>query len=194
METPQDEEAQLAAALVELEAKASRHITGLFASTLDDRAAFNAQLTQIREDLAALRAATRDLAILAEEQSTCVLNLRCVQLFSQCSPLLCAWLLLICGATSRAAAHDLVLRCSRAARTLPADELAHVQGSYFWCREEESERLADMLKGHQAEYERLQTAFKQANIQVSRGGRNRSRHQSCWMATCFMPLAAAHGS
>lgn len=104
MEAPQDEEAQLAAALAELEAKASRHITGLFASTLDDRAAFNTQLTQIREDLAALRAATRDLAILAEEQDS----------------------------------------------------------------EEESERLANMLKGHQAEYERLQTAFKQANIQARR--------------------------
>lgn len=34
------------------------------------------------------------------------------------------------------------------------------------CREEQSERLAEMLKGHQAEYEHLQTAFKQANVQV----------------------------
>lgn len=72
MDPLQDEEAQLAATLSALEAKASRHITDLFGSTLDDRAAFNARLNQIREDLAALRAATRDLAILAEEQDTWV--------------------------------------------------------------------------------------------------------------------------
>lgn len=70
MDAPQDEEAQLAATLAALEAKASRHITDLFSSTLDNRSAFNAQLTQIRDDLAALRAATRDLAILTEEQDT----------------------------------------------------------------------------------------------------------------------------
>ena len=38
--------------------------------------------------------------------------------------------------------------------------------SAVWRREEASARLADMLKGHQAEYEKLQTAFKQANVQV----------------------------
>jgi hypothetical protein len=38
--------------------------------------------------------------------------------------------------------------------------------SAVWCREEASARLADMLKGHQREYEKLQTAFKQANVQV----------------------------
>ena len=72
MDPRQDEEVQLVTTLSSLEGTTSRHITELFGSSLDDRAAFNARSTRLREDLAALRAATRDLAILAEEQDTCV--------------------------------------------------------------------------------------------------------------------------
>jgi hypothetical protein len=73
MDPLHDEETQLATTLSSLEASTSRHIAELFGSSLEDRAAFNARSKRIREDLAALRAATRDLAILAEEQDTCAL-------------------------------------------------------------------------------------------------------------------------
>jgi hypothetical protein len=73
MDPLHDEETQLVTTLSSLEGSTSRHIAELFGSSLEDRAAFNARLNKIREDLAALRAATRDLAILAEEQDTCVL-------------------------------------------------------------------------------------------------------------------------
>ena len=73
MDPLHDEEMQLVTALSSLEGSTSRHIAELFGSSLEDRAAFNARSNRIREDLAALRAATRDLAILAEEQDTCVL-------------------------------------------------------------------------------------------------------------------------
>lgn len=83
-------EGQLAAALAALEAKASRDITTLFSSTLDDTASFNRQLSTIKEDMAALRSATRELQILAEEQETCAvvattsLNVSCA---AHCSDL-----------------------------------------------------------------------------------------------------------
>ena len=91
MDAPLDEEAQLAATLAALEAKASKHITDLFGSTLDDRAAFNGQLSQIREDLAALRAAMRDLAILSEEQDTCACG---------CMPMCYYLSVVVCGCGS----------------------------------------------------------------------------------------------
>lgn len=73
MDPLHDEDTQLVTTLSSLEGSTSRHIAELFSSSLEDRAAFNARSTRIREDLAALRAAMRDLAILAEEQDTCVL-------------------------------------------------------------------------------------------------------------------------
>lgn len=73
MDPLHDEETQLMTTLSSLEGSTSRHIAELFGSSLEDRAAFNARSSRIREDLAALRAAMRDLATLAEEQDTCVL-------------------------------------------------------------------------------------------------------------------------
>ena len=62
---------QLQAVLAAREAAASQRITVLFGASLEDRAGFNAQVTAVREDLAALRAATRDLEVLTEEEDTC---------------------------------------------------------------------------------------------------------------------------
>jgi hypothetical protein len=156
MDPLHDEETQLVTTLSSLEGSTSRHIAELFGSSLEDRAAFNARSNRIREDLAALRAATRDLAILAEEQDTCVLI--------DVAMLPTSSVRILDGAKRH--------RCL----TVPhAGIVPPMHGVHAWkpssppavcCREEACARLADMLKGHQAEYEKLQTAFKQANVQV----------------------------
>lgn len=66
-----DEEAQLAAMLAALESRASRDIAQLATSSLENQAAFNAQSAAIRDGLAAVRAAMRELEALTEEQDTC---------------------------------------------------------------------------------------------------------------------------
>ncbi len=66
-----DEEAHLAATLAALEGGASRDIAQLATRTLDNQAAFNVQTAVIRDGLAAVRSAMRELEALTEEQDTC---------------------------------------------------------------------------------------------------------------------------
>lgn len=66
----QDEETQLTADLEAYEAKSASNIAKVAASNLDEKAAFMACLSAAKEQLAAVRAATRDLEALAEEQNT----------------------------------------------------------------------------------------------------------------------------
>ena len=65
-----EEEAHLASTLAALQSKASRDIAQLAAGSLDDQVVFNAQLAAIRDGLAAVRGAIRELEALAEEQDT----------------------------------------------------------------------------------------------------------------------------
>lgn len=66
-----DEDAHLAATLAALEGGASRDIAQLATRTLDNQAAFNVQTAVIRDGLAAVRSAMRELEALTEEQDTC---------------------------------------------------------------------------------------------------------------------------
>lgn len=66
----EDEETQLTADLEVHEAKAASNIAKLAASNPDEKAAFTACLSAAKEQLASVRAATRDLEALAEEQNT----------------------------------------------------------------------------------------------------------------------------
>ena len=80
---------QLQAVLAAREATASQRITVLFGASLEDRAGFNAQVTAVREDLAALRAATRDLEVLTEEEDTCAGLCHLMQVVNALCRLLC---------------------------------------------------------------------------------------------------------
>ena len=70
------DEAELAvlSGLLDGEKKAQHEISALSKSTLADKAAFTARVTVIKDVMSDLRAHTRDLELLAEEASTCVLT------------------------------------------------------------------------------------------------------------------------
>ena len=72
------------------ENKAQHEITVLSTSTLADKASFEARVALIKATMAELRAHTRDLELLAEEQDTCALPSRAASRphklrFAQCS-------------------------------------------------------------------------------------------------------------
>ncbi len=61
------------------ENKAQHEITVLSTSTLADKASFEARVALIKATMAELRAHTRDLELLAEEQDTCALRVHCLE-------------------------------------------------------------------------------------------------------------------